>query len=434
MFCMNNSGKLHLSKKVFIILTGSVLLVALIGWVVLVSGLLKKDKKPDGEEKSKNGTFTPKEPKYEIPEVPDGYVMVFRQTSRYEVADNGVRTLRAEMEYDEYGREISETGYDIEGAFSHREVYEYDERGNVIKRTEYDESGFVLYVWEAVYNEQGVMIERRDNALRDYFDDNGNLLYEKYILYSGEEGIDAEYRYSDDGKLIEVYRHDSEYREIYTYDDLGRPLATRYYSDGALEKEDIYVSPNLRETYDYTEPVGRYLRCRDELDDEGRIIHEVIYETNGAESIDRVNEYDADGNIIKSIRYENGEFDYWYEYEYADKTAFFGTYLRPTKATSKKEDGTIDYYRETEWLPGFGRIREQQFNGDGTRKESDSDYFGTGWWGYCCKKDSYGNPICNVSCVGDREVVMEEFKFTPMVSPEEYLTDYDREVTRRNGS
>ena len=182
MFRMNNSGKLYLSKKVFIILTGSVLLVALIGWVVLVSGLLEKDKKPDGEEKSKNGTFTSKEPKYEFPEVPDGYVMVFRQTSRYEVADNGVRTLRAEMEYDEYGREISETVYDIEGAFSHREVYEYDERGNVIKQAEYDESGFVLYMWEAVYNEQGVMIERRDNALRDYFDDNGNLLYEKYIL------------------------------------------------------------------------------------------------------------------------------------------------------------------------------------------------------------------------------------------------------------
>ncbi len=74
MFRMNNSGKLRLSKKTFIILVSSVLLVALIGWVVLLSGLLKKDKKP------KDGTVTPKEPKYELPEVPEGYVLVFRQT------------------------------------------------------------------------------------------------------------------------------------------------------------------------------------------------------------------------------------------------------------------------------------------------------------------------------------------------------------------
>ena len=83
MFRMNNSGKLRLSKKTFIILVSSVLLVALIGWVVLLSGLLKNDKKP------KDGTVTPKEPKYELPEVPEGYVLVFRQTESYDVSEKG---------------------------------------------------------------------------------------------------------------------------------------------------------------------------------------------------------------------------------------------------------------------------------------------------------------------------------------------------------
>ena len=65
MLRMNNSGKLHLTKKAFIILVSSVLLVALVGWILLISGLLKKDRKRDG-------TVKPKESKDVIPEVPRG--------------------------------------------------------------------------------------------------------------------------------------------------------------------------------------------------------------------------------------------------------------------------------------------------------------------------------------------------------------------------
>ena len=91
----------------------------------------------------------------------------------------------------------------------------------------------------------------------------------------------------------------------------------------------------------------------------------------------------------------------------------------------KREDGTVDYYIEAEFLPGFGRIREQYFNGDGTRRE-EADY--DGLWGYSCKRDSYGNPICTVRCLGDREVIIEELKFTPMVIPMDCMTDYDRRL------
>ena len=181
----------------------------------------------------------------------------------------------------------------------------------------------------------------------------------------------------------------------------------------------------MRETYDYTGTVSRFLKDRSELDDKGRIVHEFIYNEDGSVYVDQVNEYDEDGNRTKVLRYKGGEFSVWFEYEYADKAAFFGTFLRPTKSIAKREDGTVDYYIEAEFLPDFGRIREQYFNGDGTRREF-ADY--DGLWGEYCKRDSYGNPICCVECLGDREVIIEEFKFTPMVIPVDCMTDYDRRL------
>ena len=419
MFRMNNSGKLRLSKKTFIILVSSVLLVALIGWVVLLSGLLKKDKKP------KDGTVTPKEPKYELPEVPEGYVLVFRQTESYEVSEKGKKSLRTEFEYDENGRKISEKSYDIDGNLDRRIVYLYDVHGNLLKQTSYDASDVLLHEWEYGYNEQGSIIEERDNSTVKIYDGKGNLLFEKHKNADGGESIIIENRYSEDGLLLEYINHDLEYREVYSYDSLGRLIKTEYYSYGALEKEDIYVTPTLRETYDYTGAVSRFLKDRSELDDKGRLVHEFVYNEDGSVYVDQVNEYDEDGNRTKVLRYRGGEFDVWIEYEYADKAAFFGTFLRPTKSIAKREDGTVDYYIEAEFLPGFGRIREQYFNGDGTRRE-EADY--DGLWGYSCKRDSYGNPICTVRCLGDREVISEEFKFTPMVIPVDCMTDYDRRL------
>ena len=419
MFRMNNSGKLRLSKKTFIILVSSVLLVALIGWVVLLSGLLKKDKKP------KDGTVTPKEPKYELPEVPEGYVLVFRQTESYDVSEKGKKSLRTEFEYDENGRKISEKSYDVDGSLDRHIVYLYDVHGNLVKQTAYNARDIVISELEYVYNEQGGIIEERENSIVSIYDGKGNLLLEKYKTNDGEEGINHEFRYSEDGLLLEYNDYTSEYRELYSYDSLGRPIKTEYYSYGALEKEDIYVTPTLRETYDYTETASRYLRITDELDEEGRIIHEIGYNEDGSVANERINEWDEDGNILKVVSYNNGEFSYWTECEYADKAAVFNSYLRYTKATSKSEDGTVNYYNECEYLPGFGRIREQYFNADGTRREEE-DY--DGFWGYYCKKDSYGNPICSVKCLGDREVIIEEFKFTPMVIPVDCMTDYDRRL------
>lgn len=419
MFRMNNSGKLRLSKKTFIILVGSVLLVALIGWVVLLSGLLKKDKKP------KSGTDTPKEPKYDIPEVPEGYVLVFRQTSTYDVSEKGKKSLRAEFEYDENGRKISEKSYDIDGNLDRRIVYLYDVHGNLLKQTTYDARDIVMQEYENVYNEQGRIIKSREGHIWNIYDDRGELLLEKYVSDEGDEEINREWRYSENGLLLEYIDFSCEYRELHSYDSLERPIKTEYYSYESLEREDIYVTPTLRETYDYTGTVSRYLRITDELDEEGRIIHQIGYNEDGSVANEKFNEWDEDGNILKGVSYNNGEFSYWTEYEYADKAAVFNSYLRYTKGTSKSEDGTVNYYSEREYLPGFGRIREQYFNADGTRREEE-DY--DGFWGYYCKKDSYGNPICSVKCLGDREVIIEEFKFTPMVIPADCMTDYDRRL------
>ena len=423
MLRMNNSGKLHLTKKAFIILVGSVLLVALVGWILLISGLLKKDRKPDG-------TAKPKESKYVIPEVPSGYAMVFRLTSCYDVSDKGEKILRSEYEYDEKGRRVSYVDYDAGGNFREQTIYVYDGNGNMIKETVYDASGLVNKEIETVYNENGGIKERREDFLKEIYNDNGNTLYRIVCMEDGSEFVWDEYYYSSEGLLTEHIMHDSgaEGRDLYYYDSLGTPIKTEYYSDGTLVREDIYVTPTLMEKYEYTGESEQYLKEKQEFDEKGRIVHRYTYAADGSVNIDQADEWDEDGNNTKILRYKNGEFVIWCEYEYADKDAIFRNHLRPTKTTWKTEEGVVESYDEHEYLPEFGNVREQYFNADGTRREMKGS---DGLWGYVCKKDSYGNPICRVKCLGDKEVVIEEFQFTPMIIPVDCMNDYDRKLAEK---
>jgi hypothetical protein len=76
-------------QKGFVILLGSVVGVALIVWVVLVFGIFRKDKeeKPKKEEKSRDWITSDGKRTYDLPEVPDGYKLVFRETAMYYVME-----------------------------------------------------------------------------------------------------------------------------------------------------------------------------------------------------------------------------------------------------------------------------------------------------------------------------------------------------------
>lgn len=431
MFRMNNSGKLRLSKKTFIILVGSVLLVALIGWVVLLSGLLKNDKKP------KDGTVTPTEAvavplalEYNLPEVPEGYVLVFRQTANYSVLDTGEKVLHQDFEYDGNGRLISDKTYNNDGSIYCESVYSYDETGNKTLVIYYDSEG-TSREEETTYYANGVISEYRENHTKTLYDEQGRKLYSVNTDETGKETVIEECRYSSAGLLTEhlsgliIGSNEFLHKELHFYDSLGNPTKTEYYYYGELSKEEVYLTPTLRETY-FIEGTSRYLDEKCELDGKGRITHKWRYDVeDGSVESENLQEWDDDGNLVKVVTYNKGEFLYMTEYEYADKTAFYNSELRCTKAISEQEDGSVEYYVEREYMPGIGRIREQYFYADGKRMALE-DY--DGYWGYYSKKDSYGNPIIRVNCFGDREDLVEEFEFTPMAIPAAYMNDYDRRL------
>lgn len=410
MIHFSKSGKITLSKKKSLILVGSMLLAALVGWIVLVSVLFNNAKD--------------KEPKEMLPEVPDGYVLVFRQTAEYRISDEG-RQLCREYEYDENGRKTKDKTY-FEGELSYFLVYVYDAQGREIKETRYDADGSGVWVNEKVYDEEGRLKEARYDNSTTYYDDDGRELYKKTVTDTGEEIISEEWRYSDDGRLLENRKNSSGYKILYFYDSAGNLMRVERYSGEQLTDEEIYPdSPNEMELYSY-EDGSRYLSQKQIKDENGNIIYQIRYMKDGSIVHERTREYDSEGRMTKELQYVDGSFYSWYEYEYKDSTAFYLGAPGPTKMTAKKEDGTISYYIEAEYVQDFGLVSERYYNEDGTRNEQwDIDY-GKNYWGYYTKYDSYGNPSCVVSCNGDEENVIKEYIFTPMAIPAECMSDYDR--------
>ena len=415
MFQSDGFGKLRISKKAFLIIVGSMLLVALVGWIVLVGGLFKKEKKTKDD--------IVKEPEYTIPE---GYALVFRNTAWYNISDDGEKELHQTYEYDENGREKTITSYE-DGEVELYAVYVYDALGRVIKTTQYNGDGSISYESETTYSAKGEITEYRYGKSIDIYDDDGKELFTKTITESGEVIVKTEYRYSADGRLIEVLYADSGTTKLYSYDSDGNLSLIEYYNDGKLTREDYYsVNPNEIETYSY-ENDHRYLSRKSIMDENGNLTRIYRFEEDGSVSSDQQQEWDSEGRRTKELVYVNGRFNHWYEYEYGDITVYYyGKTPGPTKIINKSEDGAIVYYVEAEYLPGFGLVREQFFHEDGTRGYTGDLEHGEGYWGYYTKTDTYGNPVCVVECYSDREVISKEYQYSPMVIPVECMTDYDR--------
>ena len=361
-----------MKNKTFVILIGSVLGVALIGWLVLISGLFKKDKKP----------------KDKTPEIPEGYVSVFRRTKSYSVSEDGEKTLQAEYSYDEFGRLIKETDYNVSGSVSYEKTWSYNSRGGI---GEYRRE-----------SEDGVLI------CEEIYDDDGNLLSVKDVI-----------------------------SEIHFYDDLGKPTKTEYYSRDKLFREDIYADAREKLTYsyefygnseDYYQGIhdGRILMYSTVLDENGRV-KEIFQYNDYAGAVDEkvVYERDNEGNVIKISCYSEGILCRTEEYEYEDKTAYIGSELKPTKKIVKRH-GIVEHYKVYEYMPDFGAVSEEDYSGDGTRYSVWDDL-----WGFFYQFDSYGNPCKRMERYGDKEVLSEENTFTRMIIPEEYMTGYDRKIAGR---
>ena len=400
----DNRGTVSLSKRGWIILFGSVLAVALAAWIILVAGIFRNKNRND------------KDKKYDIPEIPEGYALVFREKKHYSISKNGKRRLKYDCEYDELGMLITKTYYSEGAEISQRVQYTYDDHGNVIRQTMYDcDRNIIVSDIENKYDSEGRLMERCSGNKIQTFNENGDPLTEYSIDGNGVSHIVEERTYTEDGRLLAATG--SEYTTVYFYDNSGKKERIEQRVYGSLYFEEIFLTEYTSESYRLPDDGVRYLCARNEYDKNGNVTHTTSYNEDGTVAGDKITEWDEYGFPVKIISYNNGNFTFWFEYEYDEASRM---YKHPSKTTSKNADGMIQYYTVDRYLPEMGNIESMTYNADGSVKKDGSASL------FYCETDSYGNPIRCIYWEDGVESVSDETEFIPMAIPKEYMNDYDR--------
>lgn len=319
---MDNRGSVHLSKKACLIIGGTVLGIILITWVLLIIGIFKKNKNSNNVQVGV----------YDIPEVPEGYQLVFRQTAWYTVTEKGKRVLNWTAEYDQAGNKTKTLYYDKDGKVSETFLYTYDEQGRVAtsKRLdekqretrseywEYDEDGRETVSGYKITKYEGLGSVQTGLQKKSY-DANGKLIVEETESsvsggeYSSRRITKTEYYQDADGKreikteTIEKDGKAEEYLSEKAWDSAERVIVdgVKYGPQGTYTHIAVYY-------YDYDRN-GNLVTERYQNDDTGRtvILQENTYSEQGIlkEKVDfhyngdlyQTSSYDEKGRLIKTF-------------------------------------------------------------------------------------------------------------------------------------
>lgn len=314
---MDNRGSVHLSKKAFLIIAGTVLGIILIAWVLLITGIFKKDKKPQ-----KNVFPETKTVRYDLPEIPDGYELVFRETGYYRLYENGKKTYLKKMTYDDAGNCLTETEFEEDGKTVKSFIEsEYDEENREIKRTEYNENRSITLQVSRKYDSDGRMTESVEN-IRRYYDD-GDLINSRT-----EQNL---YRYDGRGQKRKqettvtgsIYSNMEQYSFVSEWDEEGRPL-----TEGIKEGEEYIL---YRYQYDaFGNMVVKEYRTAAFDEAEYYVLEKAEYSADGKRMIRLVEYYDPElypedwkrclfdenGNLVRMTEYKDGEKTKETEYLY----------------------------------------------------------------------------------------------------------------------
>ena len=314
---MDNRGSVHLSKKAFLIIVGTVLGIILIAWVLLITGIFKKDKKPQ-----KNVFPETKTVRYDLPEIPDGYELVFRETGYYRLYENGKKTYLKKMTYDDAGNCLTETEFEEDGKTVKSFIEsEYDEENREIKRTEYNENRNITLQVSRKYDSDGRMTESVEN-IRRYYDD-GDLINSRT-----EQNL---YRYDGRGQKRKqettvtgsIYSNMEQYSFVSEWDEEGRPL-----TEGIKEGEEYIL---YRYQYDaFGNMVVKEYRTAAFDEAEYYVLEKAEYSADGKRMIRLVEYYDPElypedwqrclfdenGNLVRMTEYKDGEKTEETEYLY----------------------------------------------------------------------------------------------------------------------
>ena len=392
---MNNRGSVQLSKKTYLIIGGTMLGIILIAWVLLITGIFKKNKNPNNAQVGV----------YDIPKVPEGYQLVFRQTAEYTVTEKGKRVLEWTAEYDQAGNKVKTVYYDEKGKVSETYLFTYDEHGRVAtsKRLdekqretrseywEYDEDGRETVSGYKITKYEGLGSVQTGTQKKRY-DSNGELSIEETEIsvsggeYSSRRITKREYYQDTDGKrevTTEINEKDDKVEESVTekvWDSSGRLTAegVKYGPPGKYTENEIYY-------YDYDEN-GNLVTERVQYNESEKtvIIQENTYSEQGIlkEKVDFYHNgdlrersiYDEKGRLIKTVREDGKVVKEGILSEDGSLYELYGTYTR-NETQALYLDGRIEYdengkmkSRETfSWdLDGKRVSKKEEYDAEGT--------------------------------------------------------------------
>lgn len=319
-----------LGKKKFYILIGSIAGVIVIACVLIIGGIFRKKSR-----ESKDG----------IPEVPEGYYLVYRLVSEYDVTPES-RTPITLCEYDEHGNllveklkyrtysdgefdRITETSYNdqdkpvrIQTTYADGDVrtekITYDSEGRETQRvitqdgmtktsrSQYDESSKL--VSEETFDEDG----RRTESAEYKHDDNGFIVYMDVKTYTGidlSEEMIVRWTRRANGSLEQFSRLEREYdvngiasesEQVNFYDKAENLIAEYRVSDGnrfGSAYECVYDDDGRLKEYIGRGGVSEYY----EYDRKGRVA------SVKSEGVTTHSVYDSNGNVIKKYVTEDGQ-------------------------------------------------------------------------------------------------------------------------------
>jgi len=218
--------------------------------------------------------------------------------------------------------------YDADGNLADRTEYAYDENGVLLKRTVTDDSDAVIR--EEVYDELGRLMTNVDYengavvSSTSYEYENDAQTRPMVTAYCDADGTVNSYRvYERDsyGNMITLTIYDGydtvadAYTYDYEYDSEGRMLSQTIYGDGSYSREHYELDADgniVKTTYSYAE--GGNLRHDPSDAEKAAVVWTEISESE--QSV--VNEYDENGDRIRTFGYYEGMPTTSFAYEYDD--------------------------------------------------------------------------------------------------------------------
>lgn len=200
-----------------------------------------------------------------------------------------------------------ENSYFADGSLDEYTVYTYeDESDKLLTRTTYSDDDAVL-------------------EKREYEYENGNMIKELVYDASGDLQTYYSYEYDEDGNLLsrETYNADDELqlRSTYEYDGKGNKTAWSVYSgSGALfsTTEYFYTDGNFTRAETYTPAGDLDVVFSNEYNDDGNVVKSTQMEPDESVIEFRTYAYEdgflveevlnrANGSVLRKIRYENND-------------------------------------------------------------------------------------------------------------------------------